>query len=257
MIVKHSLYKKWTFPKGLIGDKTENEDAKVAALREVEEEGGVNAKILDEDPIIVQYNYRYKEFFIKKTVYYYLMEYISGNVKDHDLEVSDALFEDKKNILKLLGFKSDKEAFNKISMSVTFSVSSIVLIASNPGDVNIYCSKSANQSNKVEKNDKKVHFFFFAGIRSVCGERILDSIASLDNCLKASLIVLVLFSAEHSKYGYSISFAKTLASFSSIVRYSTSILFPIITQGILSVFESFKSLIHFSRRLNESLDSTL
>ena len=114
LIVKHSLYKKWTFPKGLIGDKTENEDAKVAALREVEEEGGVIAKILDEDPIIVQYNYRYKEFFIKKTVYYYLMEYISGNVKDHDLEVSDALFEDKKNILKLLGFKSDKEAFNKI-----------------------------------------------------------------------------------------------------------------------------------------------
>jgi len=114
LIVKHSQYKKWTFPKGLIGDKTENEDAKVAALREVEEEGGIKAKIINNDPVIVQYNYRYKEFFIKKTVYYYLMEYISGDAKNHDFEVSEAKFVDEKEVETILGFKSDNEAFIKI-----------------------------------------------------------------------------------------------------------------------------------------------
>ena len=114
LIVKHSQYKKWTFPKGLIGDKAENEDVKAAALREVEEEGGVKARIINDNPIIVQYNYRYKEFFIKKTVYYYLMEYVSGDVKDHDLEVSEATFVNEEEVKKILGFKSDNEAFIKI-----------------------------------------------------------------------------------------------------------------------------------------------
>jgi 8-oxo-dGTP pyrophosphatase MutT (NUDIX family) len=114
LIVKHSQYKKWTFPKGLIGDKTENEDAKVAALREVEEEGGIKAKIINDKPVIVQYNYRFKDFFIKKTVYYYLMEYVSGDVKEHDFEVSDATFVSEDEVEKMLGFRSDNEAFIKI-----------------------------------------------------------------------------------------------------------------------------------------------
>jgi 8-oxo-dGTP pyrophosphatase MutT (NUDIX family) len=114
LIVKHSQYKKWTFPKGLIGDKTENENVKAAAIREVEEEGGVQARIIDNEAVTVQYNYRFKDFFIKKTVYYYLMEYISGDVKDHDFEVSDASFEDENRVKEFLGFKSDKEAFIKI-----------------------------------------------------------------------------------------------------------------------------------------------
>ncbi|MFH1827265.1 MAG: NUDIX domain-containing protein [bacterium] len=114
LIIKHSIYNKWTFPKGLIGDKVEQETAKTAAIREVEEEGGVKAKILSEDPFVVNYTYKFGEFLIKKTVYYYLMKYISGDVKDHDHEVSDASFEDEKNVRKFLSFESDKKAFKEM-----------------------------------------------------------------------------------------------------------------------------------------------
>jgi len=114
LIVKHSLYKKWTFPKGLIGDKTENEDAKVAALREVEEEGGVKAKIINNKPIITNYEYQWEGNLIKKTVYYFLMEYISGDPKNHDWEMSDAKFVTSDEVKKILTYPSDKEAFEKI-----------------------------------------------------------------------------------------------------------------------------------------------
>ena len=114
LAIKHSLYHKWTFPKGLIGDKVEQESAKAAAIREVAEEGGVKAKIVNEDPFVVNYTYRFGEFLVKKTVYYYLMTYISGDVKDHDHEVSDATFEDEDEIKQLLSFESDKKAFDEI-----------------------------------------------------------------------------------------------------------------------------------------------
>jgi len=114
LIVKHSIYNKWTFPKGLIGDKVEQESAKTAAIREVEEEGGVKAKIMHEDPFVVNYTYKFGEFLVKKTVYYYLMKYTSGDAKDHDHEVSDATFEDEKAVRKFLSFESDKNAFKEM-----------------------------------------------------------------------------------------------------------------------------------------------
>jgi 8-oxo-dGTP pyrophosphatase MutT (NUDIX family) len=111
LIIKHSSYHKWTFPKGLIGDKVEQESAKSAAIREVEEEGGIKAEIVDDNPFVVNYSYKHKDFLVKKTVYYYLMKYISGDVKDHDHEVSDASFEDVKDVREFLSFDSDKKAF--------------------------------------------------------------------------------------------------------------------------------------------------
>src|SRR3990167_10225747 len=111
LIIKHSIYNKWTFPKGLIGDKVEQESAKTAAIREVKEEGGIKAKIIDDEPFVVNYTYRFGEYLIKKTVYYYLMKFISGDVKDHDHEVSDASFENEEEVKKLLSFELDKKAF--------------------------------------------------------------------------------------------------------------------------------------------------
>ena len=114
LIIKHSIYNKWTFPKGLIGDKVEQESAKTAAIREVKEEGGIKAKIINDEPFVVNYTYRFGEFLIKKTVYYYLMKFISGDIKDHDHEVSDATFEDEKNVRKFISFESDKKAFEEM-----------------------------------------------------------------------------------------------------------------------------------------------
>lgn len=114
LVVQHSGHKGWGFPKGLVGDHKKEEDPKEAALREVEEEGGVKAKIVDEEPVISKYTYRWKEILVKKTVYYYLMEYLSGDPSNHDWEVSEARFLQTKKALERLTFKSDKEVFKKM-----------------------------------------------------------------------------------------------------------------------------------------------
>lgn len=114
LITQHSQHKGWGFPKGLIGDTNETEKMEEAALREVGEEGGIKAKIINDTPIKVEYKYRFQEYLVGKTVYYFLMEYISGDPKDHDWEVQEAKFVTEDEVKKTLSFKSDQEAFEKI-----------------------------------------------------------------------------------------------------------------------------------------------
>lgn len=114
LITQHSQHKGWGFPKGLIGDEKKNEAMEDAALREVEEEGGVKAKVINDQPVKVQYTYKFQGYFVKKTVYYYLMEYISGDPKNHDWEMMDAKFATGDEVRKTLSYPSDKEAFEEI-----------------------------------------------------------------------------------------------------------------------------------------------
>ena len=78
----------WCLPKGIVnkGETTEE-----AALREVGEETGLTGRIIDTLGDI-NYWYYIKEENIKcrKTVYFYLMEYVSGDTADHDIEVDEA-----------------------------------------------------------------------------------------------------------------------------------------------------------------------
>jgi 8-oxo-dGTP pyrophosphatase MutT (NUDIX family) len=114
LVVQHSQHKGWVFPKGLIGDIKVGEKMEEAALREVEEEGGVKARIVYDKPVKVEYTYRFGDYLVKKTVYYFLMEYISGDPKNHDWEVSDAKFLTEEAVKKILTYPSDKKAFEKI-----------------------------------------------------------------------------------------------------------------------------------------------
>ncbi len=114
LVTQHSQHKGWGFPKGLIGDKEKNEGVPAAALREVREEGGVDAKIVNDKTADVQYFYKYKGETVDKKVSYYLMEYTSGDPADHDWEVSEAKFLPEAEVKTILTFKSDKEAFEKI-----------------------------------------------------------------------------------------------------------------------------------------------
>lgn len=114
LVVQHSGHKGWVFPKGLVGDKVKNEPMRDAALREVEEEGGVKAKIVSKEPVKTFYQYRYQNELIKKSVFYFLMEYLSGNPKDHDWEVMEAKFIPTEKVGKTLTYPSDKQAFEKI-----------------------------------------------------------------------------------------------------------------------------------------------
>jgi len=113
LVCQHSQHKGWVFPKGLVGDIKKGEAMEEAALREVEEEGGVKAKIVAKLAKPVEYFYKFQGQLIKKTVYYYLMEYIGGDPKNHDWEISEAKFIPEDEVKKILTYQSDKEAFEE------------------------------------------------------------------------------------------------------------------------------------------------
>ena len=113
LITQHSQHKGWVFPKGLIGDTKDSEMMEDAALREVKEEGGVETRIVNPKPVKTSYYYVFQGTRIVKTVYYFLMEYVFGDPKDHDWEMCDAKFVTEDEVKKTLTYKSDKEAFEK------------------------------------------------------------------------------------------------------------------------------------------------
>ena len=114
LVCQHSQHKGWVFPKGLVGDTNQNEKMEDAALREVEEEGGVKARIVNPKPVEAAYSYVWNDMQIDKNVYYYLMEYISGDPANHDWEMIDAQFTSAEEVRKILTYPSDKQAFDTI-----------------------------------------------------------------------------------------------------------------------------------------------
>lgn len=112
LVAQHSYHHGWVFPKGLIGDKIEGESKESTAVREVEEETGIKAKIVEAlEP--VTYWFKFNEEKIKKTVYYFVMEFESGDTTEHDFEMEDVKWIDQGKVLEKLTFKSDKEVFKK------------------------------------------------------------------------------------------------------------------------------------------------
>ena len=110
LLVQHAGHKGWCFPKGLIEKHEKKEEA---ALREVLEEGGVRAKIIKEAGT-TEYFYVENEIRVKKKVYYYLMEYESGEPQNHDWEMMDAKWVEKEKVWETLTYKSDKMILEKI-----------------------------------------------------------------------------------------------------------------------------------------------
>jgi 8-oxo-dGTP pyrophosphatase MutT (NUDIX family) len=71
------------------GHPDAGESAEAAALREVREEAGVQARVLE--PLgDVRYWYQREGRRIAKVVRFFLLEYVSGDVGDHDHEVERA-----------------------------------------------------------------------------------------------------------------------------------------------------------------------
>lgn len=122
LLTQNSSNKYWGFPKGHI---EKGQTSKEAALREVKEEGGVEAEIIDK-VADSRYIYTFKAGYkihdlnepkegdkIFKVVTIYLMKYISGDPKDHDWEVSEAGWFTPEEALKKLSFSSDKQLLKK------------------------------------------------------------------------------------------------------------------------------------------------
>ncbi len=103
----------WGFPKGHMGDHNEGETLEEAAIREVKEETGVTARIIKKLKNNTRYQYNWQNEQVEKTVWYFLMEYVSGEVEDHDDEVHEALFETEAKVLEVLMYEKDKEIFRE------------------------------------------------------------------------------------------------------------------------------------------------
>ncbi len=98
-------YGKWTFPKGHI---EKNEKPELAALREVEEEIGIEAKpikLLEK----IDYWFKEKNILVHKYVYFFLMESQSTKFRIQKGEIKDVQWFSPKKAKEMLGYKDDSE----------------------------------------------------------------------------------------------------------------------------------------------------
>ncbi len=110
LVCKHSGYKKWVLPKGLIG---EGETTEQAAVREVKEETGIKAKILAKIKPVEKYTYSLNGERIFKIVQYFLMEYMGGDIADHDWEMEEVEWLEFEEADKRLEFAGQKRVLKQ------------------------------------------------------------------------------------------------------------------------------------------------
>jgi 8-oxo-dGTP diphosphatase len=115
LLCQHSQHHGWVFPKGLIGDHVKREGKEETALREVKEETGVEGKIvralnpitywfvLEGDPSAGSGQEK-----VRKTVYYFIMEYIGGDITQHDHEMEKVEWLPEEKVEERLTYESDK-----------------------------------------------------------------------------------------------------------------------------------------------------
>ncbi|RJQ38418.1 NUDIX domain-containing protein [Candidatus Microgenomates bacterium] len=112
LVAQHAQHHGWVFPKGLIGDNIKGEKKEETAIREVKEETGVNGKILKSlKPVTYWYVFEGEK--IKKTVYYFLMEYISEDASKKDKEMENVEWLPINEVEKRLTYKSDKQVWKE------------------------------------------------------------------------------------------------------------------------------------------------
>jgi 8-oxo-dGTP pyrophosphatase MutT (NUDIX family) len=104
---------RWQLPKGIVDP---GESPEVTAVREVKEEAGVATERLALIETI-EYWYRSikygKPVRYHKFVHFYLLEYRSGDVSEHDHEIEEARWVRFDEALELLEFKGEREVVEK------------------------------------------------------------------------------------------------------------------------------------------------
>jgi 8-oxo-dGTP pyrophosphatase MutT (NUDIX family) len=118
LVAQHSGHHGWVFPKGLIGDHIQGETKESTALREVQEETGVQARIIK--PLTPQtYWYVWEGEKRKKTVYYFLMQYTSGDTTQHDHEMEAVEWLPESEVATRLTYPTDKTLWQQARTLIT------------------------------------------------------------------------------------------------------------------------------------------
>jgi 8-oxo-dGTP pyrophosphatase MutT (NUDIX family) len=99
---------RWQLPKGLVDSKESTESA---AIREVREEAGIESEVVERIEKVEYWYYAgqgTERVRVHKFVHFYLLEYKSGDVADHDFEVNEARWVEIEEAIEMLAFKSEK-----------------------------------------------------------------------------------------------------------------------------------------------------
>ena len=110
---------RWQLPKGIIDP---GETPEIAAVREVREEAGVDAEIIE--PVeTISYWFTVdrdgEATRIHKSVHFFLMKFLGGDVADHDHEVAESRWVSVDEALRMLAFKSERGVVEKAAALLT------------------------------------------------------------------------------------------------------------------------------------------
>lgn len=106
----------WTLPKGII-DKGERPET--AAVREVEEETGMQGRIIDKLGSVSYWFYLKDENTkYRKTVTYFLLEYSGGTMENICWEVDEARWFPIDSALGMVSYKGDREILEKAKVKL-------------------------------------------------------------------------------------------------------------------------------------------
>jgi 8-oxo-dGTP pyrophosphatase MutT (NUDIX family) len=110
VVVQRARHDDWSLPKGHI---EAGETLEQAALREVKEETGLDARIVDDIGEIVYFYRRPKGSLVRKTVHHFLMEAAEGDLGDPNWEVSEVRWIPISEAHTLLSYQNDKGIVSK------------------------------------------------------------------------------------------------------------------------------------------------